>query len=689
MHAQRCLRVFPLARRRLRVVLLASAVSALLSALVIGLPVTGLGAQAQDAPLWEAEPDPASAASDEETAAYELATSGRHIKARELAEKIVRARPNSYVGHFVLGLVQHYGEANFPRALFEEKIALRLFERAHGTAPGTELPWRWHARLIRELAATEGDLDHHTEKLGWIARHNLLYEPDLLADRAWPLMKMGRYDEARRAARLGIASDSSWERAVGLNALCAIEFEAGDDGKSYAACRLALDDARESGAISAVDLTNFAEASRSMFLLDEAEQITLEATRAQVAWYGNPHIDLAELYIREARFAEALAALREIPRYRSERPPHARDADRNESRRALSAFFLVVGRPDDARRITQKALVMPDRRSHNSRDPAQDRAISALLDRRANLLSAEIIVEDAAAEPIWNRPWQAARAALLHIDAWSSGRQAARLLADDRRLVGTFRIGTSRSAVMPPWLAGELVDVLGAGVVREAVRRARRGDRRERAPAYYDAFECEAALAQGDEARALELGRRALTALPPAEALLRARVHALVATAAWRSGQSSAAARAYDAAFQADPGVFRRLGIAVPVRFPEPRGDVASALRDVLLRSPRIDADDSAPLAMRIDATRATGRACLVGAGGTVLGCGEAGARSGDDADALARRIAAAFHGQVFAPRVDLTQADVGSLDGSNRVGRDPLEGIDADGLDTGEVDGL
>lgn len=662
--------------------LLASALSALVCAFF-----AGLHAHAQDIPLWEAPPNPAAAATDEETQAYDLVTAGRHVKARELAEKLVRTRPSSYVGHFVLGLVQHYGEANFPRALYEERIALRLFERAHGASPSTDLPWRWHARLLRELAATEGDLDHHSEKLGWIARHNGLYDPDLVADRAWPLMKMGRYDEARRAARLGVASDSSWERAVGLNALCAIEFEAGDDGKSYEACRLALEDARTTGSLSAVDLTNFAEASRSMFLLDEAEQGTLEATRAQVAWYGNPHIDLAKLYIREARFAEALAALREIPRYRSSRPPHARDADRNESRRVLSAFFLVVGRPDDARRITSKALVMPDRRSHNSRDPAQDRAISALLDRRARLLSAEIIAEDAAAEPFWSRPWQVVRGLALQLEGWTSGRQAARLLADDRRLVGTFRIGTARSAVMPPWLAGELVDVLGAGVVREAVRRARRGDRRERAPAYYDAFDCEAALAQGDEVRAIELGRRALAALPPAEALLRARVHALVATAAWRSGQASAAARAYDAAFQADPGVFRRLGLAVPVRFQEPRGEVASAVRAVLSRSPRLEADGAAPLSLRIDATSGSGRACLVGAGGSVLGCGEAGARGADDADALARRIAAAFHGQVFAPRVDLTQADVGSLDGSNRVGRDPLEGIDAEGIDSGDLD--
>ena len=78
--------------------------------------------------------------------------------------------------------------------------------------------------------------------------------------------------------------------------------------------------------MSAVDLTNFAEASRSLFLLDEAEQTLLEAADAQVSWYGNPHLELAELYLREARFTEALGALRRVPPYRAQRPPHARDA---------------------------------------------------------------------------------------------------------------------------------------------------------------------------------------------------------------------------------------------------------------------------------------------------------------------------------------------------------------------------
>lgn len=652
-----------------------------------GMVCPRLAASAQDLELGE--PDPGLAASPEEREAYELAAGGRHLKARSLAEALVARDPRSYVGHFTLALVQHYGEANFPRALYHADLALRAFEARWGAEPTTDAPWRWHARLLRELAAIHGDMEHHSEKLAYLARYNLLYEPDVVAERAWPLMKLGRFDEARAAAKAGAESDKPWERAVGLNALCAIEFEAGRDGESYEWCRLAMEDAVAEGTYaSAVDFTNFAEASRSVFALDEAERVTLEATRQRTAWYGNPWVDLGELYLREGRFAEALDALRRVPAYRADRPPHVRDSDRNEAGRALAQLYVLVGRPADALRHSTRALRLPDRRAHNSRDPAQDTAVAGLLDRMARRMLAELEVEQASAAPLWRRAQARLDAMVARWQGWLSGRRVTRALADDDRLVGIFRIGTSRSAILPPWLVGELVDVAGAGVVREALRRARRLDGRERAPAYYDAFECEAALAQGDEERALELGRRALDALPPAEALLRARVHALVGAAALRRGDTPAACRAFDAAMQLDPGLFRRLGLALPVRFEAPRGPVARAVVDALGRSPRLDGDDASPFVVRATADAAGGRVCLLGHEGTVLGCGEATSESGDDADRLARRLVEAFHARVFAPRVDLSQADVSSLDGANRTTRDPLEGVEAgDALDFGQLE--
>lgn len=615
-------------------------------------------------------------ATAEEMEAWQAAVRQRYIEARELAERIVEENPRSSVGHFVLGFVQHYGESNFPRALYHLERAQRLHEERHGDdgEPGT--PWRWHSRILRELAFTHGDLEHHAEKVLFIERYNELYDPDMIAEQSWPLMKMGKYDEARAAARMGLADGSSRQTEVALNALCAIEFEAGNDGESYEACKAALDFGRmQPSGPNAVDLTNFSEAARSLFKLDEAERISLEATEAEVAWYGNPWLELAELYTREARFSEALQALREVPGYRARRPPHVRDSDRNEGRRALSAFFVVVGRPGEAIRITDKALVQPDRRAHNSRDPNQDQAIVALLDRRARLMEAERLQEEAATRSIWQNLGRHAETGWLRFHAWMSGRRASRLLADDHRLVGTFRIGTSRSAVMPPWLVGELAQVSGPGVVREAVRRARQDDRRDGADAYYDAFAAEAALESGDESRAIELSIRALDALGPAEALLRARVLAVEAEAHLRRGDVSRSTSRWEQAFQIDPGVTRRMGLSLPVALESSGGAIADEVLDALEDSPRLS-ERQGGLTVRIDADASRGEVCLLGLSGAVLGCGEAAPQQQEDPSEFAARIAGAFHESAFAPRVDLSAGDINSLDGSNAVSRDPLDDV-------------
>jgi tetratricopeptide (TPR) repeat protein len=610
-------------------------------------------------------------------------TSHHYIRSRELAEQIVAANPRSYVGHFVLGYVHHMGEANAPRALFHMRQALDLYREAWGDPPIPGSPWRWHARILQELSFIESELEHYDAQLRYIARYNETYDPDMLGEAAWPMMKMRRFDDARAVARTALASGESWQTEVALNALCAIEFEAGDEQRSHEACRAALDlHGADPDRQSAVDFTNFAESSRSLFRLDEAEEMGLLATRAQTSWYGNPYTELAELYTRESRFPEALDMLRQVGPYRLRRPPHVQDVDRNESRRALAEFFIVVGRSEDAVRITTKAVLAPDRRGHNSRDPAQDLAVAAILDRVARRMRAEDLEADALGEPILDRTIAYGRASLERLDAWTSGRQAARALADTTRLVGIFQIGRSRSGILQPWLAGELASILGPGVTIEAIRRARQGDHREGATAYYDAFEAEAALLGGDPARAYELAERARSSLGPAEALLRARTSAIAAQAAMEEGYPQRALAAYDEAFQLDPGIFVRLGWSVPVRIVARGGAIAEATSDVLSGSPRFEIADIG-LDIQIDADATHGEACMASSSGGVIGCAQLSPIASESPDEFAARLARALVATAFAPRVDLSQTDASGLDGSNTVSHDGVRSLFDHGLPT------
>jgi hypothetical protein len=608
-------------------------------------------------------------ASAEELEAFYAALSGKLIRARELAQAILKQHPESFVAHYIMGEVEHDAEANFPRAVFHLEQARSLFEAKFTDRPGEGQPWRWHTRILLSLSNAYGEIEQHEKKLGLLARYNELYEPDHLAERAWPLMKLRRYDEARTAAAEGLATDDPRQREIALNALCAVEFEAGRDDASYVACKRAMDNAKTLGNDQdPADLMNFAEASRSVFKLDEAERIDREASEVATAWYGNPWSELTELYLREARLTEALSALREIAGYRAARPPHVRESDRNENRRALSSFFVVLGRPDDALRVTQKGLVAPDRRGHNSRDPAQDRTVSALLDRAAHALKAERIVEQAAAQPWYRRIEAEARSLLESAEGWLSARRAVRAVSEGDHLAGSFQIGTARSAILPPWLAGDLIYAVGPGAARAALKAARLEDRRSAAPAYYDAFEGEAALLAGDDDEAKRLLTRANQALPSAEQLLRARVLALLATLHEQLGDHVAAQRDYERAMQIDPGALRRLSLRLPVRVVAKGDDVSEHFVDALDRSPRFDVGERG-LTVQVSADRARGEACLIGPSGAQLACGRADAKSNEGPDQLAVKLLASFHERVFAPPIDLSQVDANSLDGSTLRG--------------------
>ncbi|MBK7151744.1 MAG: hypothetical protein IPL19_25960 [Sandaracinaceae bacterium] len=630
--------------------------------LVSGLCALGEHARAQGTPTPWTQLSPA------EEEAFLMVEQNQMIRARELGEALVADDPTSFIGHLVLAYAQHFAEANFPRALYHANLARQHFEARFGPEPQTPAPWIWHARIIQELANVHGDLGHHAERIALIERFNRSYQPRMVAEVAWSLMKLGRYDEARAAARAGLAEDGPGQVMVALNALCAIEFEAGRDGASYDACGQALAHSRQTGSVTVVDLTNFAEAARTMFQLAEAERALLEATEASSSLYGNPWLDLAELYTRAGRFAEAGQALSEIAAWRGKRPPHARDADRNESRRGIAEFMLVTGMHEQALGLTDKAMVTPDRRAHNSRNPAQDRSLTALLDRRARRMAAESRVEGATAKPWYERLLAQGEAWVLEAQAFLSGRAVTRILTeDDDLLVGLLRFGTASSGVQPPWLTGDLVELFGPGVMHEAIVRADAGDGRAAADPYYAALHAEVALAEGDEEAVQRYAARALAGLGTGEALLRARVMALQAQAGLDVN--------YDAVLGTDPGVFRRLEAAIPVRLRVQGDAVAEEVADAVRRSPRFHVTSDAPLTVSVDVRAAGGRVCLLGGAERVFGCGEASVTNdADSVQTLAQRLVDAFHTDVFAPRVDMSQAEINSLDGSSQSTRNPLE---------------
>lgn len=219
---------------------------------------------------------------------------------------------------------------------------------------------------------------------------------------------------------------------------------------------------------------------------------------------------------------------------------------------------------------------------------------------------------------------------------------------------------------MPPWLIGELIPVLGPGVVRAAIDRVRIEDPREGASAYYDAVLAEVALVQRRYDSALEHAESALEGLQPGDALLRERVRALLAGSLSDPRQT---ATLYEEVLGADPGLFRRLGWAIPVKVESSGSNIDRAVARALRRSPRFDRSDDG---LRIQVQG--GQACLFGRTGTSWGCSEVELEENETGATYRQRVVDSFHQAIFSPRVDLSRIDINSLDGSNRVTRNPLD---------------
>jgi hypothetical protein len=125
----------------------------------------------------------------------------------------------------------------------------------------------------------------------------------------------------------------------------------------------------------------------------------------------------------------------------------------------------------------------------------------------------------------------------------------------------------------------------------------------------------------------------------------------------------------YEEVLATDPGLFRRLGWALPVQVESSDAEIDRVLARAVMRSPRFE-KSSEGLRIQVDGSRI----CLFGRTGTAWGCSEEAFEEDDTEDDYAQRVIDSFHETIFSPRVDLSRIDINSLDGSNRVTRNPLD---------------
>ncbi|PRQ04638.1 HTH-type transcriptional regulator MalT [Enhygromyxa salina] len=656
---------------------------------------------------------PRTAAEDE---IWQLYQEDKLLTARRKTEELLEKDEDSIVARYVFAQILRRAEGNLPKAMKQMGRARELYERKYkpNVTNLETTPWLLHREILYAAQMIAGELERHEYQLQLLDYHDSLYDPRLTAEHAWPLMLLGRYDEARKYAEKAAESSDEFQRSLGRNALCAIEGEAGTRAERFNACLSAYDDAADRArgddpfakpdevTSVTVHAYNAALAALTVLRPDEAERLAKAgATRIEFT-PANPWRLLVRLYTDQARMEEAVLALREMQSWRRKMPPHLREQVRAETDVAFATVLLVAGETGTGLEVVDRAIANPDRRGLTSSSKDQALGAHALLRRAIRQTHAEVEAERA----VWSGTAESARitrdAFEREIQDWSDSERIRGVLNDDERLVATFRMYVAGGLEpVPSWLVGDLVPILGAGVCSVVLDMVRKAETDEALDPYYDALEAEIAIHRGRREDALKLANKALDTLPEFEALLRARVAAIAGEAAWRLGQDKDALEFWATAMQRDAGVIRRRGLALPAKLSnDASGPVAARVVELLEDSPRFDFDDDGFTVTLAGSGREL-ELCLLEPAGGVLGCAstpppadeaepEATTKAeaddeGEELDELddddyASLTVEAFHKRAFAMPVGLSNIDLGSLDGtatiSDEANRERMQGL-------------
>ncbi len=604
-----------------------------------------------------------------------------NVRARELSEEWVRNQPDNPAAQFALAEVLFTVEGNMARALFhlDRAEALTGYNSLEEALSSGNV--QWHYLTLSQLSYVHQLMGDQTSSLAYLDKINQIYGQDIESFRGWPLIKMKDYDAARESAnRVLASSEDPIARARAWNTLCAVELASLQPPESMHACNQTLNDNGEAGdlndSVDTVYLTNASEVSLSLLEMEQAESYLQRATRyLNPDSVADPWVYLMYLLMNQGRFDEANQALEHMLVWRDQQEPIVSVMNRAEHFMVSAGFLLLAGYIDDAARLATTALNQPDRNGSYSADDAQKDSYAALMSSVALYSAYQAALEEAAVLPLVDRLLAQAEAQKLRLDAWRTGRRAASLFANFDVLQSRLRPYAPLDVHIPEWLEPEIVGLIGPGVVESTLNAARANGAFELNQGYYYAYLAEIAALRSDRETLLLAAEQALTLLPAAEVLLRARVTLRLADSAWQSGDRESARELYARAWRQDPGLLRRLGLSFPVEFQSDGTTIADGIAAMLARSPRFR-EEAGGFLVTIHSTPEI-RSCLRMDSDNLLSCytfdptaisGTGESNEAQRQDSIASTFSLQFHNALFGLGYDISRAQRSRLLGSSVI---------------------
>lgn len=595
----------------------------------------------------------------------------KYIHLRELAQKMLE-KPETkdrYTTYFFMGYVLHHAEGDLPRSRWYLEKAAEKFEQQHGKAPSASAPWGWYSKILMELVQVLAEMDQYEEQIKTLNRFDDLLRhefgrpiPLIQAFYSWPLMKLGREKEAREALQRASADPDENSRVQVLNSLGALEMETDHPAASYRAFQTLIEEVRSNGwRMSCTYLRNGGEAAACLLRYDEAERLFLEATEYfEPESYSNPWWDLATMYLSQARFPEAVSALKRCHRWTFDSEPYLAQQSWAANQQLTCEILLQLGMTEHALKIARSFVERPDRKGGDSVQLDQWEAANMIIYREAAMARRTALREAMVwtrGKAWWKLLWEQQQ---LGWDAYLRGQQAASLMVSHGRILSALRYAYAPGTVLiPNYVRLELATLLGPGPTLAALDQleAKKYENLELEKPYLDAMRFEALARAGRGTEALGMLEVILQKMPSAEQLLRARLLARAAKIHRQLGQMDKALPLLQQVMEKSPGFLRSLEIGLPTSFASDGSPVANQVVGMCRRSPRFDEAEGA---FRVEVTASNAR--LLGPDGSVLAQAELGQL--EKGEEPAPKLCEELHDRFFAAPIDLSQLDVNSLDG-------------------------
>ena len=615
-----------------------------------------------------------------EEEAFAEAGNGHFIKARQLAEKILEKEPDSLGALYTMAYVFWDGEGNLTRAMQYLKRTRAKFESVYCTeadTPQTGQQQAFHQRILRDLASVYAELDQREKQLAVLQEIADLYHTPLTETAVWPLIKLGRFDEAESIARNTIASRDKFSVSQAYNDLTALEDAKHKHLSSFRASEISVEYAAGK---SCVILINHARAYATLMNAPKSIEYLLKADEPHERdCVTDPMTAIAEVYLIDGMWQKAISAMLKVRKKHVEKR-YIIQTER-EQRKNIAQILHEMGFSERAWSLMKTVIDAPGRLGYDSLSQNQvDMAFATIflaISQDAYQRADEKIQIAKSLEPFWIFKSEVrSQIKDLYIQRsnierknWSTHQKLFKQALDPSNLK-SFLVPFY---VLSPEFFYVVVDVLGRKTAEYLIDFQENSLEPEELqlmkPAYnitrgylsWRSGELEKAIEYLDE----------FDKQPPVQMRLLNQQSKMIRAMILRAqGNVADSMRLLSEVYPVFPALFRHFDIALPITFdPSTQWDEEdfSDIMDILEDSNRFEITDQAPFMVSAQRIEHIIQICILSKTGNRYACSTTNPKDfntdSDEAPPLFEVIDNFFH-VAFSPKVDASQADINSLDG-------------------------